>query len=194
MSICIFSGTFNPIHNAHLQMAEFILSNYNFDKILFIPAYKPPHKNYDDKMSKHRYNMVKLAIADNSRFDISDIEYKNDRKSYTYLTILELKKLYNIKNRISMAIGTDAFKKIETWYEAEKLKDLAEFIVFTREREAVDFSDLAKKGYCFKCANMQFLDISSTNLREKIKNGEDISEFVSEKVKEYIKENELYRN
>lgn len=62
MKLCIFSGTFNPIHKAHLKMAEYVLSHYGFDKIIFIPAYKPPHKDYDTNMCQHRFNMVKLAI------------------------------------------------------------------------------------------------------------------------------------
>ena len=61
MKLCVFQGTFNPIHNAHLKMAEFVLKNYDFDKILFIPAHKPPHKNYDEKLSLHR---LKLGLFD----------------------------------------------------------------------------------------------------------------------------------
>ena len=57
MKLCIFSGTFNPIHNAHLQMAEYVLEHYGFDKIIFIPAYKPPHKDYDINMCKYRYDI-----------------------------------------------------------------------------------------------------------------------------------------
>lgn len=72
MKLCIFAGTFNPIHRAHLKMAELALEEYGFDKILFIPAYNPPHK--DVELSEHRYNMVKLAIQNNPKFEISDIE------------------------------------------------------------------------------------------------------------------------
>ena len=96
MKLCIFSGTFNPIHNAHIKMAEYVLKNYGFDKIIFIPAYKPPHKDYQDNMCIHRYNMVKLAIQNNPKFEISDIEYKNEGKSYSYLTALELYKQYDL--------------------------------------------------------------------------------------------------
>ena len=75
MKLCVFQGTFNPIHKAHLLMAEFILKNYEFDKILFIPAFKPPHKDYDEKLTPHRLEMVKLAIQNNMHFEVSDIEY-----------------------------------------------------------------------------------------------------------------------
>ena len=78
MKLCIFSGTFNPIHRAHLKMAEYVLSHYGFDKIIFIPAYKPPHKDYDINLCKHRFEMVKLATAYNPHFEVSDIEYQSE--------------------------------------------------------------------------------------------------------------------
>ena len=124
MKLCIFSGTFNPIHNAHLNMANYALHNFGFEKIIFIPAYKPPHKVYDTDMSAHRFNMVKLAIQGNTDFEISDIEYKRETKSYTYLTIKDLYKKYDIDEKINLIIGTDAFKEIESWYETDKLKNL----------------------------------------------------------------------
>ena len=194
MKLCIFSGTFNPIHIAHLKMAEYVLNNFGFDKILFIPAYKPPHKNYNPDMSVHRYNMVKLAIKDNPHFEISDIEFKREGKSYTYDTILELYKKYNPEGKINLIIGTDAFKQIETWYEAEKLKKLVDFIVFVRENDKVDLSELKLKGYNFRFAKMEFIDISSTALRDRIKNNKPLANFVVKEVEDYIKENGLYRN
>lgn len=207
MKVCIFSGTFNPIHKAHLEMAQYVLDNYNFDEILFIPAYKPPHKNYDENLSLSRLEMVKLAVKINPKFKVSDIEFKRNGKSYTYLTILELyKNLYNcknpenivydcnFKNKISMIIGSDAFEKIETWYETDKLKKLVDFIVFVRENNNVNFDYLKDKGYNFKFANMKFIDISSTELRERIKNSESIDDLVTKEVEEYIYKNGLYRN
>ena len=194
MKLCIFSGTFNPIHNAHIKMAEYVLENYGFDKIIFIPAYKPPHKDYQDNMCIHRYNMVKLAIQNNPKFEISDIEYKNEGKSYSYLTALELYKQYDIDGKINFIIGTDAFEKIETWYETDKFKKLVDFIVFIRENEPVNFDDLRKKGYNFEFAKMNFVDISSTELRERIQKDETVENLIPKEVEEYIKNNGLYRN
>lgn len=170
-------------------MAEFVLKNFGFEKIIFIPAYKPPHKDYDLEMSYHRLNMVKLATEYNKNFEVSDIEFQRDTKSYTYLTILELYKKYNPNGKISMIIGTDALKKIETWYETDKLKNLVDFIVFIRENEHVNLDWLKEKGYNFQTADMPFEDISSTKIREKgeLKN-------VPPKVKEYIEKNGLYKN
>jgi len=86
MKLCVFQGTFNPIHNAHLKMAAYIRDNANFDydTILFIPAYKPPHKEIDDDLANHRYQMTKLAISGESGFNISNIEFQNNKFSYLF--------------------------------------------------------------------------------------------------------------
>ena len=75
MKLCVFCGTFNPIHNVHLALANYIKTHFKFDTILFIPAYKPPHKHIDDDLANHRYAMVKLAIDGVSGFNISNIEF-----------------------------------------------------------------------------------------------------------------------
>lgn len=195
MRLCVFQGTFNPIHNAHLKMADFVLKNYGFDKIIFIPAYRPPHKNYDLALTPHKLQMVKLAALSNPKFEVSDIEYRNERASYTYLTILELYKQYDIEGKINFIIGTDAFKQIDTWYEADKLKELVEFIVFVRENniDPQQFKKLENKGYKFSLAKMGFEDISSSYIRNCIYQGQDISRFVTDKVKGYIEKNGLYK-
>lgn len=196
MNLCVFQGTFNPIHKAHLRLLNFIEKKYNFDKILVIPAKKPPHKNYDRNLAFHRLEMVKLALKNNPKLEVSDIEYKRDEKSYTYVTICELYKMYDIKGKISFVIGTDAFKNIEKWYKVDELKKLVEFIVFIREDNfnSGDFDYLRNKDFNFKFENLAFEDISSTNLREKIKKGIDTSNYLTKEVEEYIKLNGLYKN
>ena len=108
MSICIFPGTFNPIHKAHLKMANFALEKYKFDKVIFVPAYIPPHKEINSNLAKHRFNMVKLATATNPRFEVSDFEYKNEGKSYSILTVKKFIEQYKNTNRLNFIIGTDA--------------------------------------------------------------------------------------
>ena len=194
MKLCVFQGTFNPIHKVHLKVAEFALNYYNFDKILFIPAYLPPHKDVDKNLAQHRFNMVKLAISDIDGFDISDIEYKREGRSYTYLTILELKKIYNISNKINFLIGTDAFEKIDTWYETDKLKEHLHFIVFPRcnNFKKSDFDNFKNMGYDFEFSPMDYIDVSSTEVRDNINNKKSIERLEIPRVVEYIKENGLY--
>lgn len=183
MTICIFPGTFNPIHNAHIKMAEFALKKYGFEKVIFIPAYIPPHKEIDKNLAEHRFNMVKLATEYNPSFEVSDIEYKEEGKSYSLITVKKLKELYNIQGRLNFIIGTDAFEKIKSWYKTEELRELVHFIVFPR---GVEINPEEYKEYSFEIAPMEFVDISSTKLRQNFDSG------IKQEVKEYIKQNELY--
>lgn len=196
MRLCVFQGTFNPIHKVHLEVAKFAKEYYNFERILFIPAYIPPHKSIDKNLALHRFNMVKLAISEYNGFDISDIEYKREGNSYTYNTILELRKAYNITDeKINFLIGTDAFIKIRTWYKTDKLKELVHFIVFKRTNEfnKDDFNELRGFGYDFEFAPMNYIDVSSTRLRENLGNGISINDMELPKIREYIKEHGLYQ-
>lgn len=196
MRLCVFQGTFNPIHKVHLEVAKFAKEYYNFERILFIPAYIPPHKSVDKNLALHRFNMVKLAISEYNGFDISDIEYKREGNSYTYNTILELRKAYNITDeKINFLIGTDAFIKIRTWYKTDKLKELIHFIVFKRTNEfnKDDFNELRGFGYDFEFAPMNYIDVSSTRLRENLGNGISINDMELPKIREYIKEHGLYQ-
>ncbi len=195
MKLCVFQGTFNPIHSIHLAMAGFVKRVYNFDTILFIPAYKPPHKEFDDDLANHRLQMVKIAIEGDTSLSISNIEFQNERYSYTYLTIEELYKRYKIEGKIAFIIGMDAFREVTEWYEADKLKSLVDFIVFPRGQE-IDKDRLAllrHKGYNFTIAKMDAVDLSSSMVRDRIIKGQSVSGLIPLKVMEYIRENGLYK-
>lgn len=197
MKLCLFQGTFNPIHIGHMAMANHIKNAYDYDSILFIPAYKPPHKELDEDMANHRYQMVKLAITGESAFNISNIEFQNEKFSYSYFTIEELYKRYKIDGKIGYIIGFDAFREITEWFEADKLKKLVHFIVFPRGTIiGLDQDRLAllrHKGYDFELAKMQPVHISSTNLREKMASMQPVAGTIPLAVGEYIKENGLYK-
>lgn len=195
MKLCVFQGTFNPIHKIHLEVAKFAKAHYGFDNVLFIPAYLPPHKTIDKKLALHRLNMVKLAVAGYDYLNVSDIEYRREADSYTYNTIVELYKKYDVDGKINFLIGTDAFIKIESWYKTDKLKDLVHFIVFRRTNDfrAHDFDRLRELGYDFEFSPMDYIDVSSTKLRENVQRGVSISDMEIPVVREYIKENELYK-
>lgn len=195
MKLCVFQGTFNPIHNAHMAMANHVKNVYDYNTILFIPAYKPPHKEFDDEMSNHRFQMVKLAVSGESSFGISNIEFQNNRFSYTYFTIEELYKRYKVEGKIGFIIGLDAFREITEWYETDKLKKLVHFIVFPRET-AIDKDRLALlhyKGYEYTLATMHPMDLSSTDIRETLEKGQSVGGLIPSEVLEYIRENGLYK-
>lgn len=183
MAICIFPGTFNPIHNAHIKMAEFALENYGFEKIIFIPAYLPPHKEIESNLASHRLEMVKLATNKNPRFEVSDIEYKRNEPSYSLITVKKIIEQYQIQGRLNFIMGTDAFAKINTWYKADELRSLVHLIVFPRRGDNV----LSAEGWDYEIAPMDYEDVSSTEIRNGAKD-------VDKRVEEYIKENGLYCN
>ena len=196
MKLCVFQGTFNPIHNAHLAMARYVRNAYDYESILFIPAYKPPHKEIDDDLANHRFQMVKLAVTGENSFGISNIEFQNEKFSYTTITIQELYKRYKIDGKIGFIIGFDAFREITEWYEPDTLKELVHFIVF-RRNETLDKDRLALlhyKGYKFSIAEMNPINISSTEIREKIAENKSTSGLLPPIVLEYIRENGLYKN
>ena len=197
MKLCLFQGTFNPIHNAHLRLAEFALSYFKFGKILFVPAHIPPHKKFEgEENAKHRLNMVRLATQNNPKFEVSDIEYRRNAPSYTYYTVCELYNVMNLTEKPCFLIGTDAFRYIETWHKADLLKELIEFRVFIREDDfnESEFDVLKDKGYLFEFMPLEFENVSSHEIREKIGRGESVYGIIPESVREYIYENGLYIN
>ena len=97
MKKCYIFGTFNPIHNSHLKIAEYLLLQ-GYNKAVFVPAYRPPHKDFDEKEAAKRLEMVKLAVKNHKNFEVSDIEFKRKTPSYTYDTIKQIYKVYIILN------------------------------------------------------------------------------------------------
>ncbi len=199
MKLCLFQGTFNPIHIAHLKICEYAKKNFDFDKILLIPAAKPPHKDYDESMSLHRLNMAEIAAKDIDYIEVSDIEYQRDDLSYTVPTVEEIYEKYPVEGMINFIIGTDAFKNIENWYESEKLKKMVDFVLFVREDEQALKADetylqkLKEKGYNYRMMKMPFIDISSTQIRKNIHNSVPIKALVPQGVANYIDKYGLYR-
>ncbi len=198
MNICLYQGSFNPIHNAHIAVAKYVHDKLNFEKIVFIPAFKPPHKDlkeFDFNNAMHRLNMVELAVKDYPYFDVSAIEYTRNKPSYTYDTIVKLYEILNPAEKIKFIIGTDAFIKIESWYKTDELKKLIDFILFVRENDFDEkpFEILKEKGFDYTLMHMPFYNISSSEIRDRIKQNKDICDIVPLKVAEYIKQNNVYK-
>lgn len=194
MKLCVYQGTFNPIHNGHLTIANFIRNNYSYDTILFIPAFKPPHKEIDIDLADHRYEMVKAAIVGENKFSISNIEYQSNKFSFTYNTIVALYTRYKIDNKIGFIIGSDAFDNIESWYEIDKLKTLVEFLVFPREDDfkSSSLEKFKQRGFTYRIIPMPHIKLSSSDIRNRIKSGKSVSTLVPEKILLYIQKNRLY--
>jgi nicotinate-nucleotide adenylyltransferase len=186
----IYGGTFDPIHIGHLITAQSVREIRNLDKIIFVPAYLSPHK-LDIKASspKHRMNMLKLAIEGVDFFDISDFELKQKNISYTIDTITELKKIYD---EIELLIGYDNIFKFYTWKNPDEILKMAKLVVLKRKSS---YPPPYEDKYYNQAEFIQTrgIEISATDIRERVKHGQPINYLVTKEVKDYIFEHNLYK-
>ena len=189
-------GTFNPVHNAHLAFAKKVKEEFNFDKIIFIPAFIQPFKSKENciKSAKDRFIMLQKTIKNYPYFEISDIEYKKGDTSYTIETIeLLYKQLPDIEGKINLIIGTDAFKNIFKWHRAEELIKIVNFIVLKRETDELPKEKQFEK-ISYNVLESESINISSTQIRNMVKSKQNISEFVPKEAERYIYDNKLYND
>jgi nicotinate-nucleotide adenylyltransferase len=209
LNIGIFGGTFNPIHYGHLRTAEEIRERLNLDNVIFIPSANPPHKEDEIIPFHHRYNMVKLSIKDNPLFSVSDIELKQSGSSYSIETIKNIRNIIGRNVTLFFIIGTDAFMEIKTWKNYRDLFYLCNFVVAIRpgyenvDREILLEDNLFVYDESFdrlihisnnfiSFIDVTFLDISSREIREKIRDKRSIKYLLPEEVENYIYKNSLY--
>lgn len=196
IKIGIFGGAFNPIHNGHINMVKEAFADLKLQKMLIIPTCKSPHKDTELLPFEHRAEMCRLAFSDlidEGKFEISDIEQEMGGTSYTILTVRELKKRYPSDAVFYLIIGGDMLFYFDKWYRYEAL--LGECKVVAAAREASEYSDMveyATEMGRIKVLNLNVTELSSTEIREKIRNGGDIKGLVPDAVADYIKENKLY--
>lgn len=199
MKIGIMGGTFDPIHNGHLIVAEYARTSLNLDKIIFMPSGKHPFKdNREITQPDKRMDMVSLAIESNPYFEISSIEIQRMGTTYTIDTILSLKENYKYDD-MYFIIGTDIIMEIEKWKEFNKLINICSFALMSRVGEygqdAVDkLKDLRSK-YKIRIEEVKapIIEISSTEIRQRIKDKISIKYLVPELVENYIFEHNLYK-
>ncbi len=205
--IALYGGSFDPIHIGHLRIAEDIREHYSFEKIIFIPAYHSPLKPESRASAEDRIEMLRLSVKYNKNFDIDDIEIKRKGKSYTIDTIFYYKK--KLKYYPPFIVGTDAFLTLDRWKNPELLLENCNFIVvgrgddsskkvekFLKEKfnRVLSRSSLIKEDktsvYFFSSRR---IDISSTEIRDRISNNKSIKYLVIPEVEEYIVKKSLYR-
>lgn len=198
MRIGIMGGTFDPIHHGHLILSEYIRIKAKLDKIIFIPTGNPPHKDSQNILKgETRLKMVELAIETNPYFISSDIEVKRTNTSYTIDTVAHLKDKYK-DCQLYMIIGADTLLSLHTWKDFSQILTQTKFIVADRLGLCDDIDkeiDRLNKKYDSDIISMDspVIDISSTLIRQSLKEGLSIKYLVPELVEEYILENNLYR-
>jgi len=194
----IFGGTFSPIHVGHLMLAERAFSDFELDEILLIPTGLSHLKDNTVIDKKHRLAMTRAAIAGNDHFSVSTIEVDRPGNSYTYETLTALKEA-NPDVNYFFIIGADSLFQLETWVKPDII--LASATIIVAARDDVSVEDLNKKADEYKLKydadirilNFPQIDISSTEIRRRVKDGKSIKYMVTDSVIDYITENGLYK-
>jgi len=199
-NIAIMGGTFNPIHMGHLIAAQCVYETGEFEKILFMPSNRPPHKDERSILSaEHRLAMCQLAIKDYSGFYASDYELLSTGKTYSVDTFQRLKKEDSTTN-YWLIIGTDSLFNLEHWYEAATLLKIGRFIVVDRGgfnlKEVETYMSNLNRQYhtLFKKISMPKIELSSHSLRRRVAKGRSIRYRTADNVISYIEEHALYKD
>lgn len=195
----IYGGTFAPVHNGHVQAAKLFMEQMRLDYLFVIPAAIPPHKKIDEADDpEHRLKMCALAFGNMDGVVVSDMEVKRGGKSYTVDTLRELSAK---GRRLLMLCGTDMVLSFDTWYQYKEILKLCYPVYIRRENDKLLDSMIVSKltkyyeesGKMFRKIIGEPIELSSSEIREKVKRGEDISSLVPPAVAEYIKLHGLYR-
>ena len=198
MRIGIFGGTFSPPHLGHLLLATEVKEKAGLDRLIFMPCAIPPHKALDKiPDGHHRLSMVKLSIEGNPDFEVSDMEIDAGGKSYTAKTLEVLNEIYP-EDRICFIVGADSLCEMESWFCPDEIFRRAEIVVairggmreaeldaaigFFRQKYNADITKVAAKA----------IEMSSSDIRQRIKDGKSVKYMVCDKVCEYIQNNGLY--
>ena len=194
MNIGIFGGTFDPIHRGHTEAANAAADEFQLSKVLFIPAGRPPHRRSPTEADyEHRYRMVELASKQDARFVASRLEDPSGTSGphYSIDTFQRVRETSMPGDRLFFVLGADAFAEIKQWYRWLEVFEMVEFIVVSRAGETNSRPEVPEG------ARVHWLDgvdvpISSTELRELLKQGKPVDDWLAPVVGAYIRRHRLY--
>lgn len=197
--LAIMGGTFDPIHIGHLMTAEEVRSEFGIDQVVFIPTGHPPHKDCRRVTdSEHRYLMSVLATVENPSFHVSRIEIDRPGTTYTVDTIERIKEAYPSGVKIYFITGADAVHEILTWKRVDELMKICEFVAVTRpgykRRQLKEKVETLQESFQCKVHYLEVpaLAISSSDIRNRVREVKPIKYLVTEAVEKYIQKLELY--
>lgn len=207
----LFGGTFDPIHYGHLRPVEALAKQVGLKKVILLPNHVPPHRPQPEATPAQRLEMVRLAIQNNPLFTIDTRELERDTPSYTIDTLTALRKEMGPKQPLAFIIGQDSLLSINSWHGWERLLDNCHLLVCSRPGYATRFSDplmqawleqhrsedpnqLSKtpNGNIF-LADTPLINISATEIRQKLSDGNLCTDLIPDAVIEYIKQQHLYQ-
>ena len=192
MATGLMGGTFDPIHIAHLVIAEEALDLLGLDRVIFVPSARPPHKSGDDVTSvEHRLEMVRLAIDGNPRLALSDLEVRRSEPSYTVETVRQFRRELGEHETLFFIMGADSLAQFFTWKDPLDLVSACEFVVVPRPGVGPGDGDprIMEKTHML---DTPLIDVSSSDIRERVRTGRSIRYLVPEGVIAYIREKNLY--
>ena len=189
--IGLFFGSFNPIHNDHLKLASFFLEKADLDLIWFLITPQNPWKKTTDLLDEsERFKIVSEALVSHPKFEVNSIEFQLPKPSYTYTTLTKLKKQYPEKV-FKLILGADSLISFDKWKNYDKILDEFELLIYPRKtNESIPKKFLEHSKILWPEAPN--LIISSSEIRKKIREGDDVSSQIPIKNWEYIKENNFY--
>lgn len=200
MKIGLYGGTFDPIHLGHIKIAQKAVEQLKLDELWLVPAKIPPHKmNAHITNEEHRLNMLNEAIQElDSRFKISKYELEKNSVSYSYITLTELTEAYK-QHKFYFIMGEDSLRDFSTWKHPEIISKLVDIVVAPRsnshDESILQYTKKYEKDYgtVIHVLDFPLIYISSTDIRDKLKSGEDISHMLPVNVYNYIKRHNLYK-
>jgi len=189
MRIGILGGTFDPIHMGHLILAQEAFETLPLTKVIFVPCHMPPHKAAKAfANSEDRYQMAVLATQENPSFEVSRVEIDRGGISYSVETLRELRKKYGEDADLFFITGSDSLEELVSWKDIDDIFRLAKFVV--AQRSSYPIKELPEGSCVISIAS---IEISSSRIRQRIKEGKSIRYLVPELVERYIIEKKLYQ-
>ncbi len=201
--IGLYGGSFNPIHCGHLIVVRAIAEQLDLGRVIFLPSARPPHKADEALLDhRHRAEMVKLAIADEPRFEFSDFDLARTGLSYTIDTVAHFRRLLGPDAALHWIIGADSLAELTTWSRVSSLVDACRIVTAVRAGwEQIAWDELRETLSAAQVANLQssvletpVVEVSSTDIRSRIREGRSIRYLVPDCVRSYIARHALYRN
>ena len=194
--LVVFGGSFNPVHNGHVKLALGAREAIGADKLLVVPTNMPPHKNKYDVDAFHRLDMCRTAFGGFDGVEVSDLEIKRGGVSYTVDSLIQIKKIYK-DFEIFLLVGSAMFLSLNSWKSIDEIFKIANICVACRNqfdyKKIVSYSKfLENKGAKILVIEFSPFEISSSEIRCKIKNNENIKGLVPNCILEYIMSNNLY--
>ena len=200
MRLGLFGGTFDPVHFAHLLLAEQCREACELDEVWFLPTGRPPHKHNEAiSPSQTRIEMLELAVAGHAAFSVCTLEIDRGGTTYTVDTLEHLRK-EDPERELFFLIGGDSLSDLPTWREPERIVQLATVVAVNRgDRPLPDSLEMPghsvfKSGTPIRFVTMPGVDISSSDIRQRVREGRSIRYMTPRAVEMYIREHSLYRN